>query len=802
MLDYALHYARQGWPVLPLQPGGKVPLTAAGYKDASTDAGQITRWWEQWPTANVGFVTGTQSGVIVLDADVKNGVDGPAEVESLGIDQQTYKVDTPSGGYHLYFSAPTDVVVRRHIGIRPGVDILGEGGYVVAPGSVVGGATYLVANDAPIARCPAELLDLIRPDKRSRDTESRTRRVIAGGRNNYLTRVAGRLRRQGLERGELAQALQAVNSRRCDPPLGDAEVERIAESVSRYEASDPVEADPESWPEPQPIRAELSPVIPFVAEALLPPVLAAWVTDEADRMPCPPDFVAAAAMVALGSVIGTRCAVQPKSQDDWAVVPNIWGGLVGLPATKKSPAISAGLRPVNWLAARAVEAYEKERPTFEAEKLGLEAQVSALEAKVKAAAKKGSHSEVQSLAKELAYVKTLAAEEPVLRRYQTNDATVEKLGELLKSNTNGLLVQRDELVGLVASWDREGREGERAFFLEAWNGTGSFNTDRIGRGSIYIPNLCLSVLGGIQPDKLTGYLEAASHSLANDGMLQRFQMLVYPEHRPWAWRDRQPDAAARKRVLDLFEALSEFDPVTWGASPAEGASKYPCFRFGPEAQQVFIEWSECLHIRRIPNESSPIVVQHLAKFDKLFPSIALILHLVDCATSGQRGPISRAAAHAAAAWCEYLESHARRCYGLLVDGGFRAALTLAAKIRRGLLEDGFTARDVRRFQWRHLTTDQAVHAALDWLEGEDWLRAEETGGTGPGTGRRTVRYWINPRTLDDGDPSTANTDDRRLTAASAVRRRRDLREGPRSVDNDDDDDDRDEDGVSRRVERR
>src|ERR671918_1471371 len=72
-----------------------------------------------------------------------------------------------------------------------------------------------------------------------------------------------------------------------------------------------------------------------------------------------------------------------------------------------------------------------------------------------------------------------APQEPRARRYRTNDVTIEKLGELLQHNERGMLVLRDELVGLLASWDREGREGERAFFLEAWNGNNSFETDRI-----------------------------------------------------------------------------------------------------------------------------------------------------------------------------------------------------------------------------------------------------------------------------------------------------------------------------------
>jgi hypothetical protein len=254
----------------------------------------------------------------------------------------------------------------------------------------------------------------------------------------------------------------------------------------------------------------------------------------------------------------------------------------------------------------------------------------------------------------------------------------------------------------------------------------------------------VSIFGGIQPDKLVAYLEQASNALANDGMLQRFQLLVYPDPRRWEWRDRVPDKMARDAAFDVFETLANFDPVACGASPADNFTKFPHFHFDDAAQKLFIEWSEDLHLNRIPNEGEPIIRQHLAKFDKLFPALALIFHLVDCAANGVYGPVSKEAAMRAAAWCEYLESHARRCYGLLKDDGLRAAQALAAKIERGDLEDGFTLRDVRRNQWRNLTTDEAIQAALDWLVDEDWVREESVGGTGPGSGRRTICYRINP----------------------------------------------------------
>lgn len=506
------------------------------------------------------------------------------------------------------------------------------------------------------------------------------------------------------------------------------------------------------WPEPKPIQAPLHPVPAFDGETLLPEALRGWVLDEADRMQCPPDFVAAGALTALGAIIGARCAIKPKARDSWLIVPNLWGGIVGLPSAKKSPAIGAALKPLDRLIARAMEAHQADREAFEAERTVFEAMKDAIEARIKASAKAkdGKGENLDNLARELQGHRQQAPAAPVLRRYKSNDTTVEKLGELLRENPSGLLVMRDELVGLLASWDREGREGERAFYLEAWNGNASFDTDRIGRGSIFIPNLCVSIFGGIQPDKLVGYLEQAAHALANDGMLQRFQVLVYPDHSVWEWRDRVPAKEARDRAFAVFDALAEFDPEGWGAAPADDFAKFPNFRFDEAAQEIFIEWSTELHRTKLPGEDHPMIAQHLAKFDKLFPALALILHLVDCAATGQRGPVKVESALRAAAWCDYLEAHARRCYGLLADDGLRAAQALADKLRQGRLQDGFTARDVRRNQWRSLTTDEAVQAALDWLEDEGWLRAEEVGGSGPGTGRRTWRYSINPKALKTG----------------------------------------------------
>ena len=142
-------------------------------------------------------------------------------------------------------------------------------------------------------------------------------------------------------------------------PLRAAQVQNQIQNQTRIDASEAGDASGAAqWPEPKPMHAPLKPVPAFDAATLLPDVLADWVMDEADRMQCPPDFIAASVMVALGSLVGARCAIKPKAHDNWQIVPNFWGGIVGVPSVKKSPAMNAALKPLEILTAREAEAFQ------------------------------------------------------------------------------------------------------------------------------------------------------------------------------------------------------------------------------------------------------------------------------------------------------------------------------------------------------------------------------------------------------------------------------------------------------------
>lgn len=142
----------------------------------------------------------------------------------------------------------------------------------------------------------------------------------------------------------------------------------------------------EEWEEPIPLPEGL-PTVALLEEEMLPDVLKGWIWDIAERMQIPPDFSAATAIVVLSSLIGRKIGILPKRYDDWLVVPNLWGAVVGRPSLLKSPAIAQIMKPIDRLVVASSEAYKLKLEEYEREEMANRAHKEAYQCKLKKAAR-------------------------------------------------------------------------------------------------------------------------------------------------------------------------------------------------------------------------------------------------------------------------------------------------------------------------------------------------------------------------------------------------------------------------------
>lgn len=234
--------AAEGLAPLPIRLNDKVPATQHGFKDANMDPDKHRAWANECPDYNVAYATGPASGyVLVVDVDVKNG--DATSLKSIsrlekehGALPPTRKVFTPSGGYHLIYRYPENLKVPSRINFLPRVDVKAEGGYCLAPPSVIHGEPYFFEDPVlPISRAPAWLLELLcstqgtKPRKRK---SAKSKSAIIGNRNESVAFEGFSLLNAGLNPDLLEEELLEYNAANCDPPLSESEVSQIAANVA------------------------------------------------------------------------------------------------------------------------------------------------------------------------------------------------------------------------------------------------------------------------------------------------------------------------------------------------------------------------------------------------------------------------------------------------------------------------------------------------------------------------------------------------------------------------------------------
>ena len=462
-----------------------------------------------------------------------------------------------------------------------------------------------------------------------------------------------------------------------------------------------------------------------------------WLLSLADQMQVPIDYLAVPFLIYAGTAIGRMRGIRVRRGMDWVEFPNLWGMLIGRPSLMKSPAMKAVRKPLDSLIAQSREKYNTACKEHAVKKMAWEALKKAKEAKLKKTCKdkllQNSFVELESL---IDSDMDQELQSPKHKRYKTDDSTVEKLGELLIENPQGLLLFRDELLGWLRSFEKSGRENDRPFFLQSWSGKEDFDVDRIGRGSLYVPSLYLSVLGSIQPGPLSRYvLDALNGGSGDDGFLQRFQLMVWPESRgEWKLLPIVSLSHLEEKMQTLFTFFDKLD------FDADGQ---PIFlEFDSIAQSLFDDWQTQLENRLRQGGLPPHVEAHLAKYKKLIPALSLIFHFlyaIDCSDDSET--IRKSHLESAIIWAEYLESHAEKVYHSGANAVLKGAHNLIQHIKRGDVKEPFSARDVYQgHHWSGLANAKEVEEVVSLLCEKNYLVAELMRTSG----RSSNKYWVHP----------------------------------------------------------
>lgn len=760
MATSAANLAREGFSVLPLHSAkngyctcgknlcssiGKHPLTPHGSKDATREVEKIRLYWEHYPLANVGIATGMDADLVVLDVDKKSGgLESLAQIEkAYGSLSENRQVQSGGGGRHFYFKAPKEKL-KNKTGILPGIDFRGEGGYIVAPPSIhLSGLRYEWQNQEPLRNLPAWLFDIVKDPVISKSTVLSLDKIVTanlspesaqiqeGSRNAVLASIAGFLKVKGFGAHEIEKILPLINAEGCHPPLLDLEVTKIAKSISRYESI--------TWGPLLPLPAgsvKLEPLHPDHLPSFLQP----WIVDVCQRMQVPLEFVAAPAIVAVSSIIGRKIAIKPLRNDDWTVIPNLWGMLVADPGSMKSAAMNQALRPLNALEKKSRSDFEKACQQEAIHQKDVTLEIEALKQSIKLDWSQGIGRQIENKKEE---IKLLQAEEcrtPLKeKRHKTNDPTIEKLAVILKDNPQGLLLLRDELSGWLESLAKSGREGSREFYLEAWNGNGSFSFDRIGRGSTFTESICLSIFGGIQPERLKKYFDRYENSHGQDGFIERFQLSMYPDPLPtWELLDKKPDQKAYDRVLDLFQKLDDL-PMNESGSII--------FEFSSEAQDLFYSWRKDLELRILNTDTKNLKKSYLSKYRSLMPSLALIFQVIQ--NSHDNKSVGVDAITMAIKWVRILEFHMEKIFNIGEGTPECCAKNLVEKIKSRDMFDGIKTREIQRKGWKGLRDPQKVLEVLTLLQKHGYIQIIKEGVGGQSS--EFIR--INPAVFSEGGAS-------------------------------------------------
>lgn len=462
---------------------------------------------------------------------------------------------------------------------------------------------------------------------------------------------------------------------------------------------------------------------PPLPKHILPPVIERFAVAQADSMGVDPGGLAMSALAVCAAATSDRIRLQVKRHDPtWHESARLWVALIGTPSTKKTPMMTAAMRPLQKIDTQLFREFAIKQEIYEA--------LPAQERK--------------------------STPKPAQRRLRISDATVEAAQEVLKDSPDGVLSQQDELSGWFGAMDKysagKGAMADRSFWLQSFNG-GSYALNRVSRGASLIPNLSICVLGGIQPDPLRRIVSDA----VDDGLIQRLLPVIL---KPAVLGKDEPQDASVRHYDDLVNRL-------WSISPPRCVDGDDVLRFSDEAQLIRRSLEE-RHLEMAAAEViSPKLASHFGKYDGIFARLCVLWHCIEYADAPALPAIihSDTAQRAADFLHGYIVPNAIAFYtsvlGLSDDHG--ALIELASYILAHRLET-VQHRDTQRANatLKALTAEQS-RKLFEKLESLGWLEP-----TQPPPNSSTPRWLVNPAVHDLFAERGRKEKERREKARAAI----------------------------------
>ncbi|NUN47674.1 MAG: DUF3987 domain-containing protein [Candidatus Brocadiae bacterium] len=621
-LDAALSYAKIfGWAVIPVHwpteppaPGaprscscgkadcksvGKHPLTKHGARDATRDETKIRAWWAQSPEANVGIVTGAISGIWALDIDprhegdetvrgleAKHGSLGPTILEAI----------TGSKGKHLFFSIPSNRTVLSRTNVAKGIDVRGEGGFVVAAPSLHACGRYYEweIDHRPDALrpgpAPAWVLDLasgqgafstVSLPASSAQKISEDPRVkslieavapqwppVASNRHELALAFGGWCAKNGVPFAVVDAVLRGVAVARGDDDVRDR-IEAARASFKRHNEGGVVAGatrlPPEllknlktAWRAERQREDRNTGVGPAGADAAtdegppppeekfesfpidaLPEPVRRYVREAATAIGCCLSYVALPLLAALAAAVGNTRRIRLKNS--WTEPAVLWSATIGESGTLKTPPFDAALAALRRRQDAEFAKYKEKLKTHEDDKARYDADIKAWRAK------KPPRGDPPT-----------KPEKPFPPRILVSDPTVEALAVILQNAPRGVLLARDELSGWIGGFDQykaKSKGSDAPHYLEMFR-AGPVTVDRKGEPStVHVPRAAVSVCGTIQPAVIVRVLGKEHFE---DGFAARL-LLTWPPPKRKRWTDEDVTRIAQDAINLLFDKLFSLD---------------------------------------------------------------------------------------------------------------------------------------------------------------------------------------------------------------------------------------------------